>query len=73
MAKKNPKSQSQMVLEIVGRIQKDIEKLREIRRSQVLNAEEQAAVLTCFFGEGPATTQQSPRQQAAILKFLFGG
>jgi hypothetical protein len=62
-----------MVLEIVARIQQDIEKLREFRRGQVLSAEEQSAVLACFFGEGPVTTQQSPKQQAAVLKFLFGG
>jgi hypothetical protein len=70
---KHPKSQSTMVLEIVARIKQDIEKLREFRRKQVLSVEEQIAVLDCFFGVGPVATQQSPKQQVAVLNFLFGG
>jgi hypothetical protein len=71
--KKTPKSQSQMLLEIVARIQEDMHKLRELKRNGHLNAHEQAAVLTVFFEDGPETPQQSPEQQAAVLKFLFGG
>lgn len=70
---KFPKSQSQMVLEVATRIQEDMEKLRDMKRKGQLNANEQAVVLSCFFGTGPEITQQSPEQQAAILKFLFGG
>jgi len=62
-----------MVLEIVARIQDEMEKLRELKRKGQLNAHEQAAVLTCFFGDGPVTSQQSAEQQAAVLRYLFGG
>lgn len=69
--KKQPKSQSTMVLEIVRSIAEKREQLRELKRSKVLNAAEQAAVLTVFFGDGPASKVQSPEQQKAILDFLF--
>lgn len=71
MAHSTPKSQSQIVAEIAIEVNELRARMRELKRNQKLDAHQQAAVLTVIFGTGPVA-EQTPEQQAAVLRFLFG-